>query len=291
MKPPVPYFGSKASVAGWIAELLPVHRHYVEPFAGALSVLLAKKPSPMETVNDLDEQLVAFWRVLRDRPEDLARVTALTPHSRVELTAAHEPAPPGEDLEAARRVWIRLTQGRGGSLRRTGWRHYIASAGSSTGMPGYLAGYTARIAPAADRLARVSLECAPALELIARYGAAADVLLYVDPPYLGETREAARRYRHEMQGVEAHRELAAALADCAAAVVLSGYDSPLYADLYEGWYRAERATTTGNGRGGAQARTEVLWSNRPLESTSAPTLFEQRVAAAATPGPDNGGAA
>lgn len=292
MKPPVPYFGSKASVADWIADRLPVHRHYVEPFAGGLSVLLAKQPSPMETVNDLDEQLVSFWRVLRDRPADLERAAALTPHSRAELAAAHEPAPPGDDLEAARRVWVRLTQGRGGTLRRTGWRHYVASAGSSTGMPGYLAGYTARIAPAAERLARVSLECAPALELIARYGAASDVLLYVDPPYLGETREAASRYRHEMRSPAEHRELADVLRDCRSAVVLSGYDSPLYCELYEGWYRAERATTTGNGRRGTQARTEVVWSNRPLESTtSAPALFEQSLAAVATPGTGNGGAA
>ncbi|MGW0984318.1 DNA adenine methylase [Streptomyces xiamenensis] len=270
--PPVPYFGSKASVADWIAELLPDHRHYVEPFAGGLSVLLARQPSVMETVNDIDGELMTWWRVLRERPTDLARACALTPHSRAELDAAREPAPPGDDLETARRVWVRLTQGRGGTLRPTGWRHYVATSGSSTGMPGYLAGYADRIAAAAERLHHVSLECQPAADLIARYGAAEDVLLYVDPPYLGSTRTAAARYRHEMRAEADHRDLAEQLHACRAAVVLSGYDSDLYAELYDGWHRAERPATTGNG-GTARGRTEVLWSNRPLQQTDQPDLF------------------
>jgi DNA adenine methylase len=66
-----------------------------------------------------------------------------------------------------------------------------------------------------------------------------------------------------MRTDDEHRELAAALVDCAAAVVLSGYDSPLYAELYTGWHRYELTTMTGNGRG-EKGRTEVLWSNRPL---------------------------
>ncbi|MGW2090554.1 DNA adenine methylase, partial [Streptomyces sp. NPDC001880] len=90
MKSPVPYFGAKGRTAPWIVSVLPAHQHYVEPYCGGLSVLLAKQPSPMETVNDLDRELVTFWRVLRDRPADLIRACALTPHSRDELAAAHE---------------------------------------------------------------------------------------------------------------------------------------------------------------------------------------------------------
>lgn len=258
---PVPYFGSKQRIAPWIASILPDHQHYVEPYCGGLSVLLAKRPAPMETVNDLDGQLMTFWRVLRDRPADLIRACALTPHSRAELAAAHEPTE--DELELARRVWCRLAQGRAGTLRPTGWRHYTAPAGSSTGMPGYMAGYVDRLAAAAERLHAVSLESLPALDLITKYGAARDVLLYVDPPYLGTVRTVGSRYQHEIRGAEEHRELAAALHDCEAAVVLSGYDSPLYRELYAGWDRASHAATTGNG-GTDRARTEVLWSNRPL---------------------------
>lgn len=263
LKPPVPYFGSKARIADRIVALLPDHGHYVEPYAGGLSVLLAKPPSRMETVNDLDGDLMAFWTVLRERPEDLVRACDLTPHSRAELTAAWEPT--ADPVERARRVWVRLSQGRGGTMRRTGWRHYVATSGSSMGMPGYLDAYRDRLLPAADRLRGVSLECLPALTVIGKYGAAADVLLYVDPPYLGTTRgDANSRYGVEMRTEAEHRELAAALTDCGAAVVLSGYGSPLYDELYDGWHRYELATMTGNGAAAAKARTEVLWSNRPL---------------------------
>lgn len=84
MKPPFAYYGGKTRIADQITALLPPHKHYVEPFAGSLAVLLAKTPSRMETVNDLDNRLMTFWRVLRERPDELIRVCALTPHSRVE---------------------------------------------------------------------------------------------------------------------------------------------------------------------------------------------------------------
>jgi DNA adenine methylase len=258
----VPYFGSKQRIAPWIVSLLPAHDHYVEPFAGSLSVLLAKRPSPMETVNDLDGELMLFWRILRDRPDELIRACALTPHGRAEMLAAHEPAT--NELEQARRVWVRLSQSLGGQLRKNGWRHYInPGAKGNFGMPSYLDGYVDRMAAVAERLHRVSLECMPALDLIAKYGRHAEVLLYVDPPYLGTTREATTRYRHEMKTEPEHRELAAALGECRATVVLSGYGSALYAELFDGWHRYEQSTTTGNGVGD-KGRTEVLWSNRAL---------------------------
>lgn len=261
MKSPVPYFGSKQRVAPWIVSLLPAHEHYVEPFAGGLSVLLAKQPTVMETVNDLDGELMTFWRILRDRPDDLLRMCMLTPHSRAELEATWEPT--GDDLELARRIWCRLAQGRSGTLRNTGWRHYIDPAGSATSMPGYLEAYAMRLASGAERLHSVSLEALPALDLIGKYGKQPKVLLYVDPPYLGTTRGWGNNYRCEMKTEEEHRELAAALTSCRASVVLSGYHSPLYDDLYQGWHRYEQASMTGNAKQ-AKDRTEVLWSNREL---------------------------
>src|SRR5690242_8873556 len=184
LKSPVPYFGGKGRLAPQIAALLPPHRHYVEPYCGSLAVLLAKTPAPMETVNDLDHGLMTFWRVLRERPLELCRVAALTPHARAEHAEACDlDAPDVDDLELARRVWVQLTQGRAGTRRQTGWRHYVKPAGN-TSMPDYLDGYLDRILPAAERLREVSMECRPALDLIHQYGAEPEVLLYVDPPYL-----------------------------------------------------------------------------------------------------------
>lgn len=274
VKPPFTYFGGKLHLAERITALLPEHEHYVEPFAGSLAVLMAKPPSRMETVNDLDGDLMNFWRVLRDRPADLERVCALTPHSRAEHRASFEPAE--DDLERARRVWVRLTQGRSGhTARRTGWRYYQDPRGSTSSMPEYLAAYVARIGPAAARLASVSLECKPALELIRDYGRHREALIYADPPYLGSLRTWGDSYAVEMRGDDEHGELLEALLRCKSAVVLSGYASDLYDELLSAWSRREIATQTGNG-GTARARTEVLWSNRPFPQGS---LFDLEGAA------------
>lgn len=107
-------------MAGRIVALLPPHERYVEAFGGALSVLLAKPPSRHEVANDVDGDLVTFWRVLRDDAEGLARVCLLTPHSRRERVLALDRPEDLDDLERSRRVWTCLTQGRASTLAVTG---------------------------------------------------------------------------------------------------------------------------------------------------------------------------
>lgn len=264
MKPPLAYYGGKTTIAEQIVATMPAHRHYVEPFGGSLAVLLAKAPALMETVNDLDGHLMTFWRVLREQPDDLMRVCSLTPHSRAEHLAAYD-LDGCNDLELARRVWVCLTQGRGNTLRRTGWRHFQdPGRRGPTSMPDYLTSYVERMRGAAARLAHVSLEARPALDIIADYGRHDEVLIYADPPYLGSTRT-SRQYRVEMSHNDEHQALADALLGCKATVVLSGYDSPLYAELYGGWHRTAIDTYTGQGNHtevGTDRRTEVLWCNR-----------------------------
>jgi DNA adenine methylase len=263
MKPPVPYFGGKITLGPKIAEVLPPHRHYVEPYCGSLAVLLAKPVSPHETVNDLDHHLMTFWRVLRDRPEELAHAVALTPHSRAEHQLSYELDDVPDDLEVSRRLFVQLTQGRAGTRRRTGWRHYVKPKGY-TSMPDYLVGYLERILPAAERLAAVSLESQPALDLIVKYGADPDVLLYCDPPYLGSTRSKSwDGYVHEMRAEADHQELAEVLHTAQASVVLSGYASPMHDGLYADWNRIEFSSFTGQ-VGTWTNRTEVLWANCDL---------------------------
>lgn len=258
-RPPFAYYGGKTRIAERIIGMFPAHDHYVEPFAGSMAVLLAKPPSKLETVNDIDQDLMTFWRVLRDRPEDLARSAALTPHCRAEHIAARD-LDVVDDLERARRVWVLLSQGRTGTLRTTGWRFYQDPAGTGTAMPDYLDAYVRRMYIAAERLHAVSLECRPALDVIDAYGRHGEVLIYCDPPYFGDR---AVGYRHEMTSEDVHRALADALNGCRSSVVLSGYASPLYEDLYDGWHRTEIPSGTGQA-GAYEARTEVLWSNRPL---------------------------
>ena len=264
------YYGSKHSIAEQIVALMPEHRGYVEPFCGSLAVLAAKRPSNFECVNDLDGDLMTFWRVLRDRCDELERMAALTPHSRAQYTETWPPPEAEDDLARAWRVWVQLTQGRGGQLRRTGWRYHEVTRGRGSGMPVTLAGYVGRFAAAADRLQNVSLECLPALDIVGRYGRDPETLMYVDPPYLGSTRS-RNGYQVEMNAAADHVELAEALHACEATVILSGYTSPLYdLELYVDWHRHEISAWTGQGRAEHSKadgrRVEVLWSNRPIDT-------------------------
>ena len=260
---PVPYFGAKTRVAARIVALMPPHQHYVEPFAGSLAVLLAKPRSSFETVNDLDGFLVTFWRVLRDQPDDLERVCALTPHSRAEYWADN-PAEPGiGDLEVARRVFVRLTQGRGRSLHGSmyGWRHYGPSTSKGT-TSRFLERHIERLCPAAARLAGVQIENKPAFDLIDEYNQTDDQVIYADPPYPASCRTSGHpRYMVEADDDQFHRELAERLHAVAGTVLVSGYHSPLYDRLYEDW-QAIDLPVQGNGHNGTH-RTETVWTNQP----------------------------
>lgn len=285
MKPPFPYYGGKTRVAEEIASILPAHRHYVEPFFGAGSVLLAKPPIVMETVNDINGDLVHFFRTLRDRPADLERACFLTPHARGEFLDAHvHRGEDADDIERARRTFVILSQGRNASLRKTGWAHFqnpgnMSNAGSR---PSYIQRMVGRFAGIADRMLNVSIENRDALQVIAEYGSHRDVLLYVDPPYLVSTRT-SRGYEVEFDRPEQHGALLQALLDCEASVVLSGYDSDLYADMLATW---QTHTLTGARDGRGQARREVIWSNRPLGGPE--TLFDQLVHSSAVQDHENG---
>lgn len=251
MRPPMPYSGGKQRVSAQIAALLPPHESYVEPFAGALSVLLAKDPAPMETVNDINGDLVTFWRVLRDRPDELERACALTPHSRAEYLASRDRPDDLDELERARRVWVQITQSLGSRMTKSGWR--FVHGGNRMPLAAYLDGYVARFADVAERIKGVSLECRDALEVIAAYGLP-DAVLYVDPPYIYQTRYGTQ-YPVEFGRIEQHERLLDLLQRTPAAVVLSGYSHELYERRLVDWERHEFASINMRGN----SRTEVVW--------------------------------
>lgn len=262
VKPPFAYYGGKTTLAPTIAAMLPPHTHYVEPFAGSLAVLLAKPRSIAETVNDLDGRLVAFWRVLRDNPERLAEVAGLTPHSRAEYETATQELSDELSVENARRVWVVLTQGRSHSLAPTGW--WTRKRGQSFTPSAYIKRYAARMPEAAERLNGVSIESRDALEVISDYGTEESVCIYADPPYLGSTR--AKNYAHELLDDGAHHAFAEVCHSVRARLLISGYASPLYEQLFEGWSRLEVAAPTA--LSGDTTRTEVLWANYELRDDS-----------------------
>ncbi|HUR18874.1 MAG TPA: DNA adenine methylase [Acidimicrobiales bacterium] len=272
MKPPFTYFGGKTGMAPRIVSLMPPHLVYMEPFAGSLAVLFAKKPSTHEIVNDIDGSLVAFWRALRDQPDELERLCALTPYARTEYLAADLDEDGLEDLELARRFWVRVNQSFAKTAgRRTGWSVTTARTQSTAGSVFARLG---RFHAAAERLSQVCIESYDAAGLVDRL-ATAETVIYVDPPYVQATRRGQWRgtaratqddYRHEMDE-EGHRRLAESLRATKATVILSGYKGDLYEDLYGDWWRLDVPVTvhSSNARTSKRdGRVESIWSNVAL---------------------------
>jgi DNA adenine methylase len=251
----IKYPGSKGRLAEWISGHMPRHEVYVEPFAGSLAVFFAKHPARLETINDLDERVVNLWRMIRQRPDELAAAVAATPWSRRETFDVLADIDAGDEVERARRllVWCWQQIGRRTNSPGSGgsWR-WTKDAGSNP-VPMWRT-LPERILQATERLRHAQIECRPALEVIAAH-ASPDVLLYCDPPY---TRDVVARslYRHAMTDDD-HRALLATLEAHPGPVLLSGYDNPIYAAALGHWWAVRRPTMAEGGR----ARTETLWLN------------------------------
>jgi DNA adenine methylase len=259
------WHGAKWRIAPWIISELPPHSGYVEPFGGGLGVLLRKRRVSYELVNDLDSALVNLYRVLRD-PAQGARLVeqcALTPFSREEFELAYKPAK--EPVEAARRLVLRsfAAVGSVGASResRSGFA-WDSHLGQYSEPAQVWSTYPESLRAVVARLQGVVIENRPALEVVCRTRRD-DTIVYCDPPYVASTRGAgAQAYRHEMSDDD-HETLAGALHQSRCMVAVSGYDSPLYQRLYEGWERVTcDAETFGKLEGkGRRTRQEVLWFN------------------------------
>ncbi len=253
MKPVLRYFGAKWALADWVISHMPPHTCYVEVFGGSAAVLLNKPRSEHEVYNDLDERVVSFFRVLRERPDDLMRDLELTPFSRRELELSFEPTT--DELERARRFYVRSWQTRGGSRRsgRSSWIYCIGARNRSRPVDRWCR--VEHLKASVDRLRQVMIECSCWRSILRRFDRP-DTLFYLDPPYLTSTRAAKYEYRHEMDEDD-HRELLETVSGLDAMVMLSGYPSVLYDDTLVGW---ERHTTEARAVSGGK-RTECLWLN------------------------------
>lgn len=288
-RPPTGYYGAKVRLARRIVDLLPPHRVFVETHAGSAAVLFAKAPSPVEVINDLDGEVVNFFTVLRTCPDQLAHACQLTPYSRAEYEACAERPAELDPVERARRWWVRCNQSfnQAGAAGRAGWAS--SAAPRSNPAPDF-AIRAGELMAAAQRLRSVLIERWPAVDVIGKYGLA-DAVLYVDPPYLADTRLGRDRsrgadYACDTAGEQEHRELAEALHATPATVLLSGYASDLYEELFGDWHRLEVAMhrpSANHTPGRPQHAVEVIWSNRPVNvaeqdlfSTPAPDDHPQR---------------
>ena len=276
-RPALRWHGGKWLLAPWIIAHFPEHRVYTEVYGGAASVLLRKLRSYAEIYNDLDGDVVSLFRVLRDpaQGQELRRRLELTPFAREEFKNSYQPTE--DPVEQARRLVIRSFMGFGtnaasgkgfqGGFRcetdrkwldctKTGFR--AASNLSGTTPAHDWVNYPNCLEAITKRFRAVVIEQRPALEVLEQHDKPM-ALHYVDPPYVHATRKPRqhKNYTHEMTDQD-HRDLAGVLKGLKGMVVLSGYPSDLYAELYGYWHQVTRAARAD----GARKRVEVLWLNQ-----------------------------
>lgn len=247
-------------MAQWIIHKMPEHKVYLEPFFGSGAILFNKQPSRIETVNDIDGNIVNLFKVIREKPEQLANVIEFTPYSREEYYQSFQHLQsPLSDVERARVFMVRCWMARGGKTSdKTGWRHNV-DPNTVNAIPDWNR-LPKRILEATKRLKNVQIENQDALTLIKKYNHD-DCLIYADPPYVLETRT-KRHYAHEMTDTQ-HEELVKELNNHSGYVLLSGYDNDLYNDILKGWSKATIKNQTVTGKN----KQEVLWIS--------PTIVEQ----------------
>ena len=262
-RPALRYHGGKWRLTPWTLSHLPAaHDTYVTGFGGSLSDLLRKARSLIEVANDLDGDVMTYFRVLRERPEELIRQIRLTPFHVGEYRQAQEPT--DDPMERARRFYIRSYMAIAGPTAQanSGWRRQKVFSRGRDGRkmmtPAAVTFFNVdHLYDVAARLTGVTFEQSPALELIDRYDNPR-TLFYLDPPYHPETRSwwATTTYRHEMSH-EDHVELLAAVNRVRGMAAVAGYRCALYDEALAHWTRHDKVSRT-NGDGSA---VESLWVN------------------------------
>lgn len=254
-RPVLRWHGGKWLLAPWIISHMPAHRVYVEPFGGAASVLMRKPRSYAEVYNDLDDEVVNLFRVLRsDDAGSLIRHLTLTPFSDVEFFAAYEAV--DCPVERARRTVVRsfLGFGSNGVHQRTGFRSNSNRSGTTPARD--WVNYPDALVAIVERLRGVVIMNRDARDVMLAHDGP-ETLHYVDPPYHFSTRTDGRAdYAHEMTDAE-HAEMLSFLGTLRGKVMLSGYPHHAYDAALAGWTRIEKAALAD----GARKRVEVLWCN------------------------------
>lgn len=254
MKAVMKYPGSKWSTASWIISHFPKHHSYLEPYFGSGAVLFSKPRSNIETVNDLDHNVINLFACIRENPQKLAGMVYMTPYAREIYERAYKEVPE-DKYEAALNFYIRLNMGHGFRTtgEKVGWKNDVQGRERSYASQDW-SSLPDKIIQAAERLRGVQIESMPAVELIKRFNYE-KVLVYCDPPYMLETRH-GKQYRHEMDD-KAHEELLKTLLQHKGPVLISGYDSGLYRDMLGKW---ERRETTAYSQV-CSKKKEILWMN------------------------------
>jgi len=249
------YPGAKNRIVNWIISYFPEHAVYLEPFCGSAAVLFNKTPSRLETINDIDDNVVNLFKVLRNphAAGQLCNLIELTPWSRTEYEHSRMMVT-NDPIEKARLYLVRSWQGIfGGQRYATGFKHSVASQGPRCTNAWNILPDT--LAEAGKRLKNVQVERADGIILIQKFDVPGS-LVYIDPPYPQGTRK-NRLYTYEMNDSD-HMKLLKVITECKNAnIIISGYSCDLYDSKLTEWSKVTKNTRAEAG----QSRTECLWMN------------------------------
>jgi len=261
-KAPFTWYGGKARHLDFILPLLPECKHFVDVFGGSACVLLAREPSPAETYNDIDLNVVNFFKVLRENKKELIDAIRYTPCSRYEhdLPLQEEGI---SDLEKARRFFVCASTSYAGRYATSSWAY--SRNESKHGMAERVSRYRTdmcRLEEVADRISSCQIECCDCVDLIKRFDSP-NTLFYCDPPYLPDVRGCGYCYKFEFSSAD-HIRLSRALSRIEGKAAVSGYNSETYEALYNGWQvnvgKINRTCET------KTPRQEVVWTNYDVKT-------------------------
>lgn len=274
---PFKWVGGKSRLRKQIIPLLPKHTCYVELFSGAAWVLFGKPPSDVEVLNDIDQELVTFFRVVKEKPEELIASFEWELVSRAEFKRlAALDATQLTDIQRAHRFYYLIMAGWGGELKYPRFQTSISDGGHGNRLIGALETLKERIAPVHKRLSTVIIENLPWQECIERYDRA-NTVMYIDPPYPDN----GVNYAHNMRGWDEHQELADRLHKTECKWILSSYDIQQIRDLYLDNYVVGIQSASGMKakKNGSERviNKEVLITNFLPDSTSVSRFKDQEV--------------
>lgn len=261
MRTVLKYPGSKWNIARQLVGLIPEHHSYVEPYFGSGAVLFNKTPSDIETVNDIDNDVVNLFLCIQEDSERLARMVMTTPFSREMYDSAFDfenfiTEVIGEEPYRKALVFlIKCWQGHGfrTSGGKVGWKNDVAGREKAYALWNWYR-LPEWIIDIAERLRKVQIENRPALEVIKRFNREG-VFMYIDPPYLLGTRT-RKQYMHEMTDHD-HEELLKDLLQSKAKIMISGYESEMYNDYLKDWNKCTFNSCAEHGK----PRKEIIWMN------------------------------
>lgn len=283
---PIMYYGGKGNMISKLLRIVPAGGSpYCEPYCGGASLFFARAPAPVEVLNDLDGDLVNMFRCLQDKElfEDLRHRLVHTLYSRAEFARALEVLEKGGDdiVSKAWAFFVAKNQSVSGLSKRVGnWSRVFVGSGNIAYTTNRWIMRLSMLDDFHKRLLRAQIDNRDALEVI-RYWDNPNAVFYIDPPYHHATRSVGQTNVYvEEADHEHHKRLVSVLLACKGAVVLSGYDHPVYDALVRcGWrkiqistacHAAVRGRSSGLiGAGAARAkvpRIETIWTNKRAES-------------------------